>query len=153
MNHIIFEILKSKLMKNSIEAVTENKSLKYSPMDCFEDCFNLGRTIAEEINKRNQQQQVQQHRAVVVGVMNFFVSVYQNGPTNLTPVAAEDVIFQVCSVLGQAQNHFALEFVASLIQQNINNNFNLTAVDRNNLCLFVDCYKIILNDWNARGLR
>ena len=63
MNHIIFEILKSKLMKNSIEAVTENKSLKYSPMDCFEDCFNLGRTIAEEINKRNQQQQVQQHQA------------------------------------------------------------------------------------------
>lgn len=49
-------------MKNSIEAVTENKSLKYSPMDCFEDCFNLGRTIAEEINKRNQQQQVQQHQ-------------------------------------------------------------------------------------------
>ena len=153
MNKVIFEILKSNLTKNSIEAVAENKSLKYSPMDCFEDCFNFGRVIAEELNKQNHQQQEQQHQAVVTGVMSFFVNMYQNGPTNLTQVAAEDVIFQICSVLGQAQNHFALEFAASRIQQNINNDLRLTATDRNNLCLFTNCCKIILNDQNARGLR
>ena len=153
MNKVIFEILKSNLTKNSIEAVAENKSLKYSPMDCFEDCFNFGRVIAEELNKQNHQQQEQQHQAVVTGVMSFFVNMYQNGPTNLTQVAAEDVIFQICSVLGQAQNHFALEFAASRIQQNINNDLRLTATDRNNLCLFTNCCKIILNDRNARGLR
>ena len=153
MNKVIFEILKSNLTKNSIEAIAENKSLRYSPMDCFEDCFNLGRAIAEEINKRNQQQQEQQHQAVVSGVMNFFVNMYQNGPTNLTQAVAEDVIFQICSVLGQAQNHFALEFAANRIQQNINNDFTLTVTDRNNLCLFTNCCKIILNDRNARGLR
>ena len=153
MNKVIFEILKSNLTKNSIEAVAENKRLKYSSMDCFEDCFNLGRAIAEEINKRNQQQQEQQHQAVTAGVMNFFVNMYQNGPTNLTQAVAEDVIFQICSVLDQAQNHFALEFVANRIQQNINNNLSLTTTDRNNLCLFTNCCKIILNDRNARGLR
>ena len=153
MNKVIFEILKSNLTKNSIEAIAENKRLKYSSMDCFEDCFNLGRAIAEEINKQNQQQQEQQHQAVVTGVMNFFVNMYQNGPTNLTPVATEDVIFQIYSLLGQAQNHFTLEFAANCIQQNINNDFTLTATDRNNLCLFTNCCKIILNDRNARGLR
>ena len=56
MNKVIFEILKSNLTKNSIEAIAENRSLKYSSMDCFEDCFNLGRAIAEEINKQNQQE-------------------------------------------------------------------------------------------------
>ena len=153
MNKVIFEILKSNLTKNSIEAIAENKSLKYSSMDCFEDCFNLGRAIAEEINKWNQQQQEQQHQAVAAGVMNFFVNMYQNGPTNLTQEAAEDIIFQICSVLGQAQNHFSLEFAANCIQQNINSDFTLTATDRNNLCLFTNCCKIILNDRNARGLR
>ena len=153
MNKVIFEILKSNLTKNSIEAIAENKRLKYSSMDCFEDCFNLGRAIAEEINKQNQQQQEQQHQAVVTGVMNFFVNMYQNGPTNLTPVATEDVIFQIYSLLGQAQNHFTLEFAANCIQQNINNDFTLTATDRNNLCLFTNCCKIILNDRNARGLQ
>ena len=153
MNKVIFEILKSNLTKNSIEAVAENKRLKYSSMDCFEDCFNLGRAIAEEINKQNQQQQEQQHQAVVAGVMNFFVNMYQNGPTNLTQAVAEDVILQICSVLGQAQNQFALEFAANRIQQNINNDLSLTATDRNNLCLFTNCCKIILNDRNARGLR
>ena len=77
MNKVIFEILKSHLTKNSIEAVAENKRLKYSSMDCFEDCFNLARAIAEEINKRNQQQQEQQHQAVAAGVMNFFVNMFQ----------------------------------------------------------------------------
>ena len=119
MNKVIFEILKSNLTKNSIEAVAENKRLKYSSMDCFEDCFNLGRAIAEEINKQNQQQQEQQHQAVVTGVMSFFVNMYQNGPTNLTQAVAEDVILQICSVLDQAQNQFALEFAANRIQQNI----------------------------------
>ena len=152
MNKVIFEILKSNLTKNSIEAVAENKRLKYSSMDCFEDCFNLGRAIAEEINKQNQQQE-QQHQAVTAGVMNFFVNMYQNGPTNLTQAVAEDVILQICSVLGQAQNQFAFEFAANRIQQNINNDFSLTATDRNNLCLFTNCCKIILNDRNARGLR
>ena len=109
MNKVIFEILKSNLTKNSIEAVAENKSLKYSPMDCFEDCFNLGRAIAEELNKRNQQQHAQQHQAVVSGVMNFFINMYQNGPTNLTQAVTEDIIFQICSVLDQAQNHFAVQ--------------------------------------------
>ena len=153
MNKVIFEILKSNLTKNSIEAVAENKSLKYSPMDCFEDCLNFGGAIAEEINKQNHQQQEQQHQAVAAGVMNFFVNMYQNGPTNLTQAVAEDVILQICSVLDQAQNHFALEFAANCIQQNINNDFTLTATDRNNLCLFTNCCKIILNDRNARGLR
>ena len=153
MNKVIFEILKSNLTKNSIEAVAENKRLKYSSMDCFEDCFNLGRAIAEEINKQNHQQQEQQHQAVAAGVMNFFVNMYQNGPTNLTQAVAEDVILQICSVLGQAQNQFALEFAANRIQQNINNDLRLTATDRNNLCLFTNCCKIILNDRNARGLR
>ena len=153
MNKVIFEILKSNLTKNSIEAVAENKSLKYSPMDCFEDCFNFGRVIAEELNKQNHQQQEQQHQAVAAGVMNFFVNMYQNGPTNLTQAVAEDVILQICSVLGQAQNQFALEFAANRIQQNINNDLRLTATDRNNLCLFTNCCKIILNDRNARGLR
>ena len=153
MNKVIFEILKSNLTKNSIEAVTENKSLKYSPMDCFEDCFNFGRVIAEELNKQNHQQQEQQHQAVVSGVMNFFVNMYQNGPTNLTQAVAEDVISQICSVLDQAQNHFALEFAASRIQQNINNDLSLTATDRNNLCLFTNCCKIIVNDKIARGIR
>ena len=153
MNKVIFEILKSNLTKNSIEAIAENKRLKYSSMDCFEDCFNLGRAIAEEINKWNQQQQEQQHQAVVAGIINFFVNMYQKGPTNLTQAAAEDIILQICSVLGQAQNQFALEFAANCIQQNINNDFTLTATDRNNLCLFTNCCKIILNDRNARGLR
>lgn len=153
MNNVVFEILKNNLTKNSIEAIAENRSLKYSSMDCFEDCFNLGRAIAEEINKQNQQQQEQQHQAVVAGVMNFFVNMYQNGPTNLTQAAAEDIILQICSVLGQAQNQFALEFATNRIQQNINNDFTLTVTDRNNLCLFTNCCKIILNDRNARGLR
>ena len=153
MNKVIFEILKSNLTKNSIEAIAENRSLKYSSMDCFEDCFNLGRAIAEEINKQNQQQQERQHQVVVAGVMNFFVNMYQNGPTNLTQAAAEDIILQICSVLGQTQNQFALEFATNRIQQNINNDFTLTATDRNNLCLFTNCCKIILNDRNARGLR
>lgn len=153
MNNIIFEILKSNLTKNSIEAVAENKRLKYSSMDCFEDCFNLGRAIAEEINKQNQQQQEQQRQAVVAGVMNFFVNMYQSEPTNLTQVAAEDIIFQIGSVLSQAQNQFALEFAANCIHQNINNDFTLTATDHNKLCLFTNCCKIILNDRNARGLR
>lgn len=153
MNNIIFEILKSNLTKNSIEAIAENKRLKYSSMDCFEDCFNLGRAIAEEINKQNQQQQEQQRQAVVAGVMNFFVNMYQSEPTNLTQVAAEDIIFQIGSVLSQAQNQFALEFAANCIQQNINNNFTLTATDRNKLCLFTKCCKIILNDRDTRGLR
>ena len=153
MNKVIFEILKSNLTKNSIEAVAENKSLRYSPMDCFEDCFNLGRAIAEEINKQNQQQQEQQHQAVAAGAMNFFVNMYQNGPTNLTQAAAEDIILQICSVLGQAQNQFASEFAASRIQQNINNDLTLTVTDRNNLCLFTNCYKVIINDKIARGIR
>ena len=153
MNKVIFEILKINLTKNSIEAVAENKSLRYSPMDCVEDCFNLGRAIAEELNKRDQQQQAQQHQAVVSGVMNFFVNMYQNGPTNLTQAAAEDIILQICSVLGQAQNQFASEFAASRIQQNINNDLTLTATDRNNLCLFTNCCKVIINDKIARGIR
>lgn len=153
MNKVIFEILKSNLTKNSIEAVAENKRLKYSSMDCFEDCFNLGRAIAEEINKQNQQQQEQQHQAVVTGVMSFFVNMYQNGPTNLTQAVAEDVILQICSVLDQAQNQFALEFAANRIQQNINNDLSLTATDRNNLCLFTNCCKIIVNNKNVRGIR
>ena len=153
MNKVIFEILKSNLTKNSIEAVAENQSLKYTPMACFEDCLNLGRAIAEEINKQNHLQQEQQHQAVAAGVMSFFVNMYPNGPTNLTQAVAEDVIFQICSVLAQAQNQFALEFAASRIQQNINNDLSLTVTDRNNLCLFTNCCKIILNDRNARGLR
>ena len=153
MNKVIFEILKSNLTKNSIEAIAENRSLKYSSMDCFEDCFNLGRAIAEEINKQNQQQQMQQHQAVVAGVMNFFVNAYQNGPTNLTQAVAEDIILQIGSVLALAQNQFASEFAASRIQQNINNDLTLTATDRNNLCLFTNCCKVIINDKIARGIR
>ena len=153
MNKVIFEILKSNLTKNSIEAVAENKRLKYSSMDCFEDYFNLGRAIAEEINKQNQQQQMQQHQAVVTGVMNFFVNAYQNGPTNLTQAVAEDIILQIGSVLALAQNQFASEFAASRIQQNINNDLTLTATDRNNLCLFTNCCKVIINDKIARGIR
>ena len=60
MDKIILEILKSNLTKNSIEAVAENKNLKYSTMDCLEDFFNLGRAITEEINKQKHQQQ--EHR-------------------------------------------------------------------------------------------
>ena len=85
--------------------------------------------------------------------MSFFVNMYQNGPTNLTQAVAEDVILQICSVLDQAQNQFALEFAANRIQQNINNDLSLTATDRNNLCLFTNCCKIIVNDKNVRGIR
>lgn len=70
MNNVIFEILKSNLTKNSIEAIAENRSLKYSSLDCFEDCFNLGRVIAEEINKRNQQQQEQQQIAKILSSLD-----------------------------------------------------------------------------------
>lgn len=149
MNKVIFEILKSKLTKNRSVAVAETQKLK----DSSKARLKNGSKAVQKINTPERQQQEQQHQAVLAVVMNFWTSTYQDGPSNLTKETATELARKIESLLEQAQDLFALDFTASVMQHKIDNDYTLTATDRANFSLFISCYNIILNDRSKRGLK